>query len=331
MNLPEKLKKFVPEIGYRRKLIEKGKYQSAGVLAFTTLVLAALIYFSDFTAVKNIVSSANYSWLVLAAFSANIPLLIYSFTWKKILKASGLEIGYFRTFQLVLSNVFVNNITPFGNIGGEAAITYILSKITGESSGRIFSMVLVASLINFLPLASLLAAGLMIAGYWRSVSLIFLGFFALFLAVKKFSWSFRDITGVQKLPSRVEDFITDFRDALEIFSGRKKLLTGLVVFSHSWLVFDVLSVILIGYAFGLDLFSPLILIVIPLARVANYVPTPGGSGPYEVALAGLLHFFIGTSVAEGVLVAVNYRVLTYYIGLVLGYVSLNLLISIKSI
>ena len=312
-------------------MIVKRRYQSAGVLGFTTLVLAALIYFSDFSAVKDILSSAEYSWLALAAISANIPLLIYSFTWNKILNTSGIEIGYFRTFQLVLANVFVNNITPFGNIGGEAAITYILSKITGENSGKIFSMVLLASLINFLPLVSLLAAGLIMAGYWKSVLLIFLASAAVILAVKRFSGRFREFSGVQKIPSRVGDFLRDFREALEIFSDEKSLLAGLLVFSHSWLIFDVSSVILIGYAYGLDLLSPLIIVVIPLARVANYVPTPGGSGPYEVALAGLLHFFLGVSVAEGVLVAVSYRVLTYYIGLLLGYFSLNLLVSRKSI
>lgn len=312
-------------------MIYEGKYRSAGVLVFTTLVLAALIYFSDLSAVKNIFSPADYFWLVLAAFSANIPLLIYSFTWKKILNTSGVEISYFRTFQLVLSNVFVNNITPFGNIGGEAAITYILSKFTRESSGKVFSMVLLASLINFLPLASLLAAGMILAGYWKLTAMIFLIFSTVILAVKKFPGCFRGLPESWKLSSKVTDFLNDFRDSLEIFSGRKRLLTGLVVFSHSWLVFDVSAVILIGYAYGLDLLSPLILVVIPLSRVANYVPTPGGSGPYEVALAGLLYFFLGTSVAEGVLVAVSYRVLTYYIGLLLGYFSLNVLVSRKSI
>lgn len=296
-----------------------GRVRSLAGIFLTTSLLIALLYFADVESLTAL-SEADLRFIALAVLFANIPLLIYSFIWREVLGMVGLHLSYRRTFQVLLSNVFVNNVTPFGNIGGEVAVTYILSRSTGEKSGKIFSAVFASSLINFSPLVTLLIIGFSVTGYWTLIAGTAFLLFSIMLYRRQNPIDFSiDIP----VPKKMIDFLKDFREALKILSGSKKKISGLIVLAQSWLVFDLISIILVGYAYGLDLLNPLILLVIPLARVANYAPTPGGSGPYEVVFAGLLSYFLSVSFAEGVLVAVTYRAITYYIGLLAGYFALN--------
>lgn len=296
--------------------------QSLAGVFLTTGVLIALLYFADTESLRA-VRDADLRFLVLAVIFANIPLLIYSFIWREVLEMAGIHLSYGRTFQVVLSNAFVNNITPFGNIGGEVAVTYILSKLTGEKSGKIFSAVFASSLINFSPIATLLIVGFTVTGYWTLIAgTVFLLFLLFSITVFRRQKSVPFSIGLP-FPEKMKEFLNDFRKALKMFSGSKRKISGLVFLAHTWLVFDLLSIIFVGYAYGLDLLNPLLLLVVPMARVANYTPTPGGSGPYEIVFSGLLSQFLSVSFAEGVLVAVTYRAITYYIGLLAGYFALN--------
>lgn len=290
-------------------------------VVFTTLILGALLYYGSSEQIFNSLGQANYGILFTAFVAANIPVLIHTAVWRAVLEKIGVSLSFLSGLQVVLSNIFINNITPFGNIGGEAAITYLLSRMTERPSGKVFSAVFGASVINFSPIGSLMLAGFMLTGYWFvAVSFIlFLGLIyifreSMFSHLKGFNLGITD---------RLSSFIDDFRESSKlILRGRWDLL-GLTVFTHLSVLFDIFSIILIGYSLGVNLLGFEILLVVPLARVANYAPTPGGSGPYEIALTGLLGFFFGIELSTAVIIAVIYRAITYYTGLLIGYIGYN--------
>ena len=289
------------------------KTKTFGSILLTSAILGLLLYLSNPAEALSNISSANPLLLFLAALTANTPLLIYAYVWQKIFGILKINLSYFENLRLLMVNVFINNITPFGNIGGEVVTTYILSKEISISSGKIFSGLLTASIVNFAPLITLLIIGSIVTGYWHIITVL-----AIFSLISKLLLNYRP-----KLSSRIEGFISDFGDSLSIIKRSWKKILPLIGITHMGIFFDTLSIALIGLSFGFNLFTPELLLIIPLARLANYFPTPGGSGPYEVALAGLLSGFIGIKLSQGVLIAVTYRVLTYYVGILIGYLAIN--------
>lgn len=291
------------------------KLRSSAGIVLTSTLLGLMLYAVDLERSISAVASADPFWLIYALVLANTPLLIYTLVWRKILFITDIELGYLTTLRLVLANTFVNNITPFGNIGGEAAATYLLSNLTGKSYGESFTAVFAASLINFSPLTTFLILGAIYTGFYTVLSIP--------LLLILFYIAMRELKISVTLPDFIGEFKKDFKTTLQRLNSPDRKIWPLVFLTHFAAVFDIMSIVFIGFSLGLDLYSLSILFVVPLARVANFVPTPGGTGPYELALSGLLVYFFSVSLSEAVLVAVLYRILTYYTGILLGYFAIN--------
>ncbi len=303
--------------------MEKLRKQILITASFSLAVVTGLVVLSDPGKFFHVLENADKGFLALALVVANLPLLIYAFTWQRMLEAVDIELRYLEAFRILLANTFINNVTPFGNIGGEAAATYIISSISGQRPGKIFSAVFSSSLINFSPLFSLLVAGLAVNSYigYLAGFLVLVIFLLFFLYLGLSSQFFSSLRVYRRLPERVTEFLEDFRASMIYLGSSRLTVLVLLVFSHVAAFLDLTGIILVGMAFGVDLLHPLILLVVPLGRLSNYFPTPGGTGAYEAGFTGLLVFFFGVSAAEAVSVAVAYRFLTYYVGLLAGYFS----------
>lgn len=290
---------------------------------FSVAVITALVYFSDPSKFLQVIKNGDPAFLLSGTVFLNLPLFIYAFTWFKIFEATGIYLSYLDTLRVLLANTFINNITPFGNIGGEAAATYFISRVSEHSPGKIFSAVFISGLINFFPLLSLLLIGLGLNFYIGILSVLLAGLtiFTAFLYYSIRSESFGKHFLLEKMSGRVKGFFEEFESSLKGLDVSSKSLIVLFSGSHLASILDVTGIILVGFSFGVDLFHPLILLCVPLGRLANYFPTPGGTGSYETAFTGLLVFFFGLSVAEGLSISLTYRFLTYYFGLIVGYAS----------
>lgn len=280
-----------------------------------------LVYFAGPLRIFATILKADHNLLFLAALSGNLPLIINGLVWKKVLSFIEVDIDIKTNYQVLLSNTFFNNLTPFGDIGGEAAATYYLSKLTGKSTGEIFSAVFLASLINFTPIISISLIGLLFLGYWK-VFLISVFFVLLFLIYMENMIAKLRCFG---LNSKIKKFISDFKSSKSLFVDKKKILASLLAITHLSIVFNILSVLLLVQAYGSQILLLDLMIILPLARAANYAPTPGGSGSYEVALTGLLVILGGIEFSTAVSVALAYRIVTYYIGLLFGYIAFTTL------
>lgn len=281
----------------------------------TTIFLFFMLYAVDLEASFNAIRAADPFYLFLAFLSANAPILIYSTVWHKVLIATEITADYFTTLKLVLANTFVNNITPFGNIGGEAVATYILSKVKDQTYGKSFTAVFTSSMINFSPLITFLLIGGLYTGFYQVL------FIPVILALLYLV--FKDKNLSLTTPKFIKEFRADFSKSMNVLNNSDQRIWPLLFLTHFAVVFDILAILLIGTSLGIDFYSLSIFFVVPLARVANYVPTPGGTGPYELALSGLLAYFFTVSFSQAVLVALIYRFSTYYTGIVVGYFAIN--------
>ena len=62
-----------------------------------------------------------------------------------------------------------------------------------------------------------------------------------------------------------------------------------------------------------------------MTSLANFSPTPGGSGAYEAAMATILSTLLGVPGSLAVTVGILYRFTTFWPGLIIGYLSISTL------
>lgn len=283
-----------PQQGYGREII--------GTVVFSLLIFLGLSSLSGIRQTLGSILSADPLFLLPAALLANTGILINSYIWMQVLRSLDIGIDYIETLKLVFSNTFLNNITPLGHAGGEPLIAYHLSKQLEETPGKIFSAITVADLINFTPLITSATLG------------------TVFLYTQGLILSIMPVTGLKE---KVKGEIENFRKGLKDLSMSTKELTELITLSHLSILTDTAAVYLITVSVGLETTILPLFLILPLARMANYFPTPGGTGPYEIALTGLLIHFFNITVVQAVTVSLIYRGLTYYLGTVIGAITIT--------
>ena len=271
---------------------------SATSVLTTTLVLLILVAVIDTGRGLEMILSADPGFLAAAFLLANLTLLVNAIVWKQVLKGIGIDISYGKTVKVVLTNTFINNITPFGNTGGEPVIAYYLAEKFDQSKGRTLSAVLTADIINFSPLLTSALAGATA--------------YSPLLALSLPAVTLKDIKG--KITREYIQFKKGFSDT----SLNRSDVLKLVSITHISVGMDILAVWMVMNSLGLEVYLIPLLFIVPLARVANYTPLPGGTGPYELALSGLLIYFYGIPAAGAVSTAVLYRAITYYFGIFAG-------------
>ncbi|WEL23317.1 lysylphosphatidylglycerol synthase transmembrane domain-containing protein [Candidatus Nanohalovita haloferacivicina] len=261
----------------------------------STAILLAIVSLTGLERTLSFLSHTRPLPLTAAFISANLAIVINSHIWKKVLNRLGLDITSLQAVKLVFANAFINNITPLGHAGGEPFIVYHLHRKTEKETGTIFSGILVADVINFTPL---ITSGLVGAAATSGARNLLL----LPAAIKQ----------------KVEEQMGNFREGLQTLSIDRKNLLFLSLFSHLSILTDIAAIMFLAYSLGLQISFVPLLLILPLARIANYTPTPGGTGPYEIALTGLLSFFYGIPIFQAAAISVIYRGMTYYFGIIAG-------------
>ncbi|GEM_PF-592286 len=293
------------------------------MFGFTTLLFISMLYLSDFDRSMEALRQAHHHLLAAGFMLANAPVLIYAKVWKNMLYISDVSLSYRTSLKVVLANTFVNNLTPFGNIGGEAAATLYISKLTDRKKSQIFSAVFSASIINFTPLIVLGLTGGVLLGY-ISLEQILAGLTIIALVYLALVYGSK-IGFSDPLPVRVEKFLSETASELSKLKGRKKEVGFLLLLTHVAALSSIASVHVIGFSLGYSLSIPLLVVAVPLARIGNYAPTPGGSIAYEATLTGILTYLFPVPLQSAVLITAIYRAITYYTGIAAGYIGVSML------
>ncbi|NMJ92686.1 flippase-like domain-containing protein, partial [Nanohaloarchaea archaeon] len=198
--------------------------------SFTTLVFVSMLYLSDFKSSIEALGQARHHLLAAGFVLANAPVLIYAKVWKNMLDISDVRLSYGSSLKVVLANTFVNNLTPFGNIGGEAAATLYLSELTGRKKSEIFSAVFSASIINFTPLIILGLIGGILLDYISPLQILK----GLSIVILASLWiKYEPETGFSNLiPIRVKTFLSETTKGLSKLKDRKKEVLFLLFLTH---------------------------------------------------------------------------------------------------
>jgi uncharacterized protein (TIRG00374 family) len=311
----------------------------------STLILGTVVYLADISRFMAAVASAELVYLLPALIFGLLPFVVYGFTWYRFLNKVGYSISYLQSLRIYFGGQFMNAVTPVGQFGGEPFMAYVIKDNTDLKYEEAFSTVLSADLVNAIPILTFVAGGTLYLLFLGGIQdfllqllavtllVVFLGGSLAYIlwfrsgtvenAILRFLRFFVDLTGRgKKIYRGVEERFEGVEEAFETIGEDPRHLVSTAVVVHLEFVFRVLCLYFVLGSLGVfGNFAP-IYFVIAFAGVANFAPTPGGSGAYEVTMAGLISLFMGVELATAIAAAILFRLMNYWPGLLIGYTAL---------
>ncbi|AGB17317.1 hypothetical protein Halru_2742 [Halovivax ruber XH-70] len=246
--------------------------------------------------------------------------------------------------------VFANNVTPFGQAGGEPVAALIISKITESRYETGLVGIASVDVLNVVPSISLIFVGISYYATTAAIgqrletavtsAVVLIGGVILVIGVV---WRYRERIG-ERLPavlssiagrlgrSRVdaEAFEAELNDRLDhFFENIERIATsrwrlGAVVgLSLTGWLFQTAALVVAFAALGHSIPAYVALFVIPLANVAGAAPLPGGLGGIDLAFVALLVPTTGIAASTVTAAVLIFRGAVYWMPIVVGGISVS--------
>lgn len=278
------------------------------------------------------------------------------FAWSLMLRAvlSTLDVDMsVPTAVLVYAGaVFSNNVTPFGQAGGEPIAALLISKVSASRYETGLAGIATVDVLNVVPSVSLIALGVSyhatttalsdrvetaVGSAAALIAAIVLVLWILWryraLVIDRVppaaGWIARRVSRLGIDPAGIElaiaDRLSGFTDRIEVIGENRAVLVGVVGFSLAgWLC----QAAALGAAFAaigqpIPLYVPLF--VVPLSYLAGAAPLPGGLGGIEAALVALLVPTTGVAVASITAAVLVFRGGMFWLPTAIGGVSASVL------
>lgn len=315
-------------------------------------VFVVLFFFIDLDRVITTLGRADLSVIGLMVVGALGWLLAWSLSLRTVLFVFDTELSIHRSFLAYASALFSDNITPFGQAGGEPVAAVFISRISKIRYETALASIASVDAINFVPSITLALLGFVYLTLFRTVDtdlmpeVVVIGSLALVVpTVLYLSWRFRSLLGDSvlavlngalgllgrfipgvPLPDSVQlqEYIENFFHSIErIAHDRRRISIALSFSALGWLAQIIvlwLSFASLGYRipFGIAL------IVVPLGAIASVVPLPGGLGAIDAALIGLLTSLTTVNLAAVTAAVVLFRGLIYGLPTIIGASTITL-------
>ena len=292
-------------------------------LVLSVVFLTAALYLSDTGEVLNRLYSADLTFLFIGFILGNIPIILAAYSWKIVFERGGIQESLRSMIFLKFSCVFLSNLTPLGDVGGEPVVAKLISERYNQSYSSVLSRIAVVDTVQNIPyvffgISNLFLIGLntnklIIGSFLNSIS----GFTSVFLAPVLLS---------EKLNSFLEGFhrvLKKYVDLMKELLQEPEYGLKLVTISILSFFFDFMCVLAVTRSLGVDVSIWVLFLVVPVARIANLIPSIGGLGAYEAGFAGLLALTSSASMAEGLSISILYRIITAYFGILAGLLMIN--------
>lgn len=261
----------------------------------------------------------RYVFLAISVYLLSVYL--FSVRWQQVLLCIGYNLKVISLIPIYFGEVFVNNITPGGNMAaGESFRILWANKLFGISYSNAFKTVFFERLVEAIPvfllsIYILYAFPALEVRFLPSIDKLTLKsvhlFFLVFLAAGIAIWFFR---------AKLTSFFRNVQKNWEIF---KQAFIPVLLLSCTVWTLDVVRLKLVALALNIDLSLSLIVTISILTFILGALPlTPGGLGIIEGGLISLLMYF-GLSLASASSFVLLERFISYGISSIIGFLYLS--------
>ncbi|GGN06734.1 lysylphosphatidylglycerol synthase transmembrane domain-containing protein [Halarchaeum nitratireducens] len=275
-------------------------------------------------------------------------LVAWALALRRVLDALGVAASAWDAVLLYAAAAFANNITPFGQAGGEPFSALLISRATDSEYETGLAAIASVDTLNFVPSIVLALVGLTyyVARYAAgdSVRFVFGVVVALAItvpAVAALAWRYRAATkrrlvgvvhpvwarlgrhlprvsapGRDAIRARVDGFV---RSIERVATSRRDLAIAVTWSALGWCCLCLaLYLSLWTLTPATDINAAIVFIAVPVATIASVTPLPGGAGGVEAALVLLLVPTTGVTAATATSAAIVFRAAVYWAPTVAG-------------
>jgi uncharacterized protein (TIRG00374 family) len=321
------------------------RVKRAAWFAVSTFIVVLMVWFADFSRVVEVFRKAQIVYFLPALVFGLSTFLVFAFTWHRCFEMVGQRQKYRRSLQLYIAGEFLNSVTPVGQLGGEPFMAYVVRENSDMKYEEAFSTVLSADIINSIPMLTFVLGAfiyMIFLGPVESVLQRTLGIVVMAAVigsalayiiwfktqtmerhvVDMFERFTRLIGRGEGHLEKVEERMAGVRKTLESIGADPRRLVEAAAVAHFFLVFAVASLHFVMRSLGVETGIASLVFVVVFSGVSNFMPTPGGSGAFEFAMASLLTVFVEVNFAVATTAAILYRAASYWPAMAIGYLSL---------
>jgi hypothetical protein len=320
------------------------------MFAAALVLLGVVVWVSGVEEVFGALSAADSSVLVVVLAFAAVWLSAWGLALWTVLRAIGAPISAPKAVFVFSAAVFSNNVTPFGQAGGEPVSALLISTAADSEYETGLAAIASVDTLHFVPSVGFSIVGFVyvLAGAARltdNVALAAVGVAVLVVAILSaatLGWRYRDrveaglvrtVTPLARglfrlVPGRspptaadVEERIDGFLTAVgRVANSRRTVAVAMGFSAVGWFALSA-SLVLALYALGHPLTPAAFaatLFVVPVGSIAGVTPLPGGLGGLEAAFITLLVPTAGVSVSTATAAVLIHRGATYWLPTLLG-------------
>ncbi|OYR56318.1 lysylphosphatidylglycerol synthase transmembrane domain-containing protein [Halorubrum halodurans] len=308
-------------------------------------VLAVLFFLVGAGEVLDILSAADPRFVAATVAFALCWLVAWGLMLRTVLGSLDVSVPVHTSVLVYVGAVFANNVTPFGQAGGEPVAALLISKVSDCRYETGLAGIASVDVLNVVPSLSLVFVGV---GYYATTAAVgdrlgtavasavaLVGGVVLAIAVV---WRYRE-TLTARLPALVSPWIGRLGRGRYDAAALETDLTGRLtrffddierVGTDRWRLSVVVALSLLGWlaqavaltaafaAVGHAIPPHVVLFAIPLANLAGATPMPGGLGGIEAAYVALLVPITGIDASAITAAVLVFRGGTYWTPVVLG-------------
>ena len=314
----------------------------------TFAILGLLLYFIGVEGFVQEIRRADSETVALIVVVTFGWLAAWGYGLRTVLNVLGVDVTFVKSFFILNGAMFSNNITPFGQAGGEPVTALLISKVADTEYERGLAAIASVDSLNFVPSITLALLGAAFyatqTSFGRRLRIATAAIVVLSLAVPVvafFGWRKRTAIrrtiasvlapvlqrvtrfipiGVSLTRENIESRIGEFFDSIErVATNRRGLALILVASTVGW-VFQMVALWLAFVAIGSPVPFSVLLFVVPVGAIAGVTPLPGGAGGIEAVLVGLLSSLPSAAVGWETAFAavVLFRGAIYWVPVIIG-------------
>ena len=311
-------------------------------------VLAVMLYIVGIDDLLTQLSRADTGRVLLVIGFTVAWLAAWAIALRTVLGVLGVELSAVKSFLVFNGAMFSNNVTPFGQAGGEPVAALLISKTADTEYEQGLAAIASVDTLNFVPSITLALIG---AGYFATETtfgtrlrfataivvaiavavpvLVYVGWQHRYTLERRVVSAFTPV--VQRLtgvipgitipdPAAIESRIGHFFGAIErVATDREGIALSLAASTLGW-AFQMLGLWFAFEAIGASIPLSAVLFVVPMGAIAGVTPLPGGAGGIEAVLVAVLSALPGVAIAPGTALAavVIYRGAVYWVPVLIG-------------
>jgi len=321
------------------------------------IFLVYLYFFVPFGDFMTNIRQADPFYYSLAFAAMLLSVACYSLVWQRLLRLLSVKSSFLKAFQFVWVGSFVDLLVPAESISGDISRVYLMSKESGENTGKV-----VASVIGHRVLTTTITlGGLAISSVYFAITYnpppyvmefiavvgagTLFSLFLIFYLSKKRQATSKVVDWViglgvrlsrgrwqfERLRKQAEKMLKAFHDGIDAFGVQpSRLVPPVFLAIIAWLL-DLMIAALVFHALSTPISFSKIVIVYSISAAIQTIPIgiPGEIGLLDVLMASL-YTLLGIPIAVSAVATLLIRILTLWLRLLIGGLTLQWL-GIKSL